>query len=276
LETLINRGNLNKFMKVNERTFKEKIALKTIEYKLAPFDPFIKYGKTISSKKGIAEATGVNIALTTPYAILERLKIDFPFIDSLDKVPMDTADSIDARIKGALLAYLGIGAATGILREKWNGWLHQNNYLSNTSQPKKDSLFSGMFALGLLPAFYLATGQTDLQVIGGATFFGVITNMTFGGPLGYGIDTCQDLLEVKRRDEEGKTLPQRIPTNLQKATPAWKKTAFVGATAMAIVATAGVYEIADLILDKPTPKPTYTTTTDLPTLEDTFPQVQYE
>lgn len=139
--------------------------------------------------------------------------------------------SIDNRINGSLLFYLGAGFLFSKGREVYNRLLN----IKEDSKYKGlyDVVWGTIFGAGFNAAV-TATNSQSLEDIAAGAFAGAITGSVTGFPAGYSIDTFRDFTGISPSER----LPEKVKGFSRKA----KKGLAVGLIAASLAFMSGVYK----------------------------------
>ena len=146
---------------------------------------------------------------------------------------MSNENSINARLLGAGLVYLGEG---GLFAK---GMDLSRQFFKIGAETKErmiqlhDAAYSTAFSAVTAPLFYYGAGVRDLKQIALATAAGMGMSFFLGGPMGYSVDVFRDLTGIKESS--------RIPKIVKRINSKIKKGLVALTVAGSLGLTAGIY-----------------------------------
>lgn len=148
---------------------------------------------------------------------------------------MTDGASLNARIIGTILGYVGMGSAYGKGRDAWRKLFKITDRTRERIQYAHDIAYTAAFNIIVGPVIYLISGVRNIEEIIIGTACAAVFGAVNGGPLGYAVDAFRDLSGVKPC--ERKSYPDAIRKQPSKV----KKWIIVGAMAAMIGITSMVY-----------------------------------
>ena len=186
---------------------------------------YAKAGKIL--KQHLVDTTAI-VAEVTPIATMSDMFY----------VGLTQSESVDIRVKAAILSYSGVSFLTARGRDLSRKFFHVYESSSERRQWVHDTAFNmTMNALTTAPIF-LSAGASFEETVKG-TLFGIGLGLVNGYPVGCAIDTFRDLAGIvpcKRK---------WYPARLRDASMGVKRAVMIGALALSYCAISSVYSIAE-------------------------------
>jgi len=176
-------------------------------------------------KNHIIDSTGLLITVTPINALLEVFVYD-----------MSVQTSLNTRIYGAQLTYLGMGICYDAGREFMRNKLKITDTTSEKIQTLVDSIYSAGFSSIVSYPLYLLSGASEEAAIKG-TVGAAVVSLFAGSIIGYGLDVFKDFTGIKKTS--------RLPLTLQNSSKNMKKVLAIGLIASSLAITLGAYEIKE-------------------------------
>lgn len=176
-------------------------------------------------KNHVIDSTGLLITATPINALLEVFVYD-----------MSVKTSLNTRIYGAELTYLGMGICYDTGREFMRNKLKITDTTSEKIQTLADSIYSAGFSSIVSYPLYLLSGASEEAAIKG-TVGAAVVSLFAGSIIGYGLDTFKDFTGIQKT--------KRLPKLLQNTSKNMKKILAAGLIVSSLAITAGAYEIKE-------------------------------
>lgn len=143
--------------------------------------------------------------------------------------------SLNARIIGSILCYMGMGSAYGKGRDAWRKLFKITDSTKERVQYVHDMAYAAAFNIAVGPPIYLISGVRNIKEIIIGTACAAVFGAVNGGPLGYTVDAFRDLSGVKLCERKS------YPESIRKQSSKVKKGIIAGAMAAMIGITSMVY-----------------------------------
>jgi hypothetical protein len=166
-----------------------------------------------------------------------------PIFSGLETIAgMSVETSIQARIMGTALTYLGMGSiyAKGmdLSRKLFN--VTEKSHLN--LKKVHDMAYSGAYCFAFSPLFYYVAGSRDFGEIAISTTIGAAMSLVTGGFVGYSIDAYRDFSGIEES--------QRVPLFIKKQSKGMKKSIFAIGLAASLTASSIIYSTGEFCKQK--------------------------